>query len=176
MLLVLDVHYTPSGSAAKAAGLLFDDWASGTEHSRLVMERSPVEPYVPGEFYKRELPCILPIVEEVLRGPHGPDLRAVIVDSFVDLGPNRAGLGRHLFAAIDAAVPVVGVAKKPFHGANGIPVVRGKSNKPLFVTATERVGEYAKAVESMHGAHRLPTLLKRVDSLARHGEVNLVVP
>jgi transcriptional regulator with XRE-family HTH domain len=42
------------------------------------------------------------------------------------------------------------------------------SQQPLFVTATRAdVAAVAESVRAMHGEHRIPTLLKRVDRLAR---------
>ncbi len=46
-------------------------------------------------------------------------------------------------------------------------ILRGGSARPLYVTATERVAELADRVRTMHGAHRIPTLLAEVDRLAR---------
>jgi deoxyribonuclease V len=60
------------------------------------------------------------------------------------------------------------VAKTRFEGAPAIEVCRGRSTSPLFVTAVGVAPEeVAERVRSMHGAHRVPTLLKRVDRLAR---------
>jgi deoxyribonuclease V len=47
-------------------------------------------------------------------------------------------------------------------------VERGGSAKPLYVTAAGIAAETAAAhVAAMHGAHRIPTLLKLVDRLVR---------
>ena len=66
-------------------------------------------------------------------------------------------------------VAVVGVAKTRFAGAaDAVAVCRGGSRSPLFVTAVGvDVQEAAQKVAAMHGPYRLPTLLKRVDQLAR---------
>jgi deoxyribonuclease V len=64
---------------------------------------------------------------------------------------------------------VVGVAKRRFAGAtDAVPVYRGLSRTPLYVTA-EGISavEAAHRVASMQGPHRIPTLLKRADHLAR---------
>jgi deoxyribonuclease V len=95
------------------------------------------------------------------------DVHTVVVDGFVDLGEGRPGLGRHLFAAFAAQVAVVGVAKSAFAGAPALPVLRGSSRKPLWVTSTGDVEVAAQHIVSMAGAHRLPDLLKLTDSLAR---------
>lgn len=111
--------------------------------------------------YKRELPAILAVLEQL---PAAPEL--VIVDAYVDLGPGRPGLGRRLFDAI--GIPVIGVAKTRFAEADAIEVLRGSSARPLFVTAAGVDAMKAAAwIREMHGASRLPTLLKLVDRLAR---------
>lgn len=158
MLACVDVDYR--GTAAVAAALLFDAWTDETPARELVARIASVPDYEPGQFYKRELPCLL----EVLRGTAPA---CVIIDGYVHLGPERwPGLGAHLAAALGVAV--VGVAKNPFHRTPAVPVLRGASTRPLLVTATgipER--EAAAHVRSMHGAFRIPTLLKRVDQLCR---------
>ncbi|HRI09853.1 MAG TPA: hypothetical protein PKW35_18650, partial [Nannocystaceae bacterium] len=67
-----------------------------------------------------------------------------------------------------AAQAIVGVAKTAFVGADAAEVHRGGIERPLFVTALGLDREAAAAaVASMHGEHRLPTLLGWVDHLAR---------
>ena len=66
-------------------------------------------------------------------------------------------------------VSVIGVAKTSFHDNDAaIEVARGASARPLYVTAEGiDVTRAADDVRRMHGAHRIPTILKRVDRLAR---------
>ena len=94
----------------------------------------------------------------------------IIIDGYVWLDANhRPGLGAILHEALGKRVPVVGVAKTVFGDALSwcIPVVRGVSRRPLFVTAAGiNAEEAAKGVHTMHGLHRIPTLLKLVDSAA----------
>ena len=76
--------------------------------------------------------------------------------------------GAILHKALTRRVPVVGVAKTMFGDALSwcIPVVRGVSQRPLFVTAAGiNAEEAAKGVQG-DGPHRIPTLLKLVDSAA----------
>jgi deoxyribonuclease V len=80
----------------------------------------------------------------------------------------RAGLGKHLFKFLDGKIPVVGVAKSKFEGSSGAEVFRGGSIRPLYVTSAGMDLQKASVrIRSMHGVHRIPTLLKRVDLLAR---------
>lgn len=96
----------------------------------------------------------------------GVACRAVIVDGYAWLGAERMGLGAHLHAAI--GTPVIGVAKTRFASASAIEVLHGDSASPLFVTAAGcDPAEAAANVRAMDGAFRLPTLLRRVDHLAR---------
>lgn len=158
MLACVDVDYR--GTGAVAAALLFDAWTDEVPARELVARIAHVPDYEPGQFYKRELPCLL----EVLRGVTP---RCVIIDGFVHLGPERRpGLGAHLANAL--GVIVVGVAKNPFHQTPATPVLRGASKKPLLVTAAGIPEVQAAArVREMHGAFRIPTLLRRVDQLCR---------
>jgi len=60
------------------------------------------------------------------------------------------------------------VAKSKCEGASGAKVFRGGSNRPLYVTAAGMVQkQVTERIGMLHGAHRVPTLLKGVDLLAR---------
>lgn len=163
LIAAVDVDYGPTG--ANAACVLFHafgDAAPGAEH---VAHIADVAEYEPGAFYKRELPCIL----EVLRAaPSLPDV--IIVDGYVWLSEDgRAGLGARLHEALGGSAIVVGVAKTGFMGSGfAEQVLRGGSAKPLYVTAAGVDPAVAAGwIRGMHGPHRLPTLLKRVDRLCR---------
>jgi deoxyribonuclease V len=163
MIGALDVCYGREG--AEAACVLFDGWTAAAEASSRVVHLAEVAPYEPGAFYRRELPCLLAVLAAV-----GVPLDVVVIDGYVWLDAEaRPGLGAHLHCALGASTPVVGVAKTTFAGsAFAEAVVRGKSTRPLYVTAA---GVDARAaagwIRSMHGAHRLPDLLKRADRLCR---------
>jgi deoxyribonuclease V len=63
---------------------------------------------------------------------------------------------------------VVGVAKTRFEGAPAAEVLRGRSARPLFVSAIGlEVELVADLVRGMHGADRRPTLLAAVDRACR---------
>jgi deoxyribonuclease V len=124
----VDVHYLPTGGAQAAAML-----AAGAVFAHVLAERTAVipqvRPYRPGEFYLRELPPL----RAVLDGCSG--LGLLVVDGYADLDPDgRPGLGAHAHA--EFGIPVIGVAKSRFRTAtHAVPVVRGSSARPLFVTA-----------------------------------------
>ena len=95
-------------------------------------------------------------------------VEAVIIDGQMWLREGQPGPGARLHEALGARKVVIGVAKAAFAGGSAVPVLRGDSSRPLYVTAagTNAHGA-AKLVRGMHGPHRVPTLLKRADQLAR---------
>jgi deoxyribonuclease V len=147
---------------ATAAAVIFRDYADARPGSEFLLLTKSVFPYVSGQFWRRELPCVLALIEQLDEVPD-----EIVIDGYVMLG-DKPGLGRHLFESLSGKVPVIGVAKSPHRDAKAIEVFRGESKRPLYVTsAGVDVREAAKRIRQMHGAHRLPTLLKRVDMLAR---------
>ena len=156
-----DAHYLDDGRAS-AAAVLFSSYSDG-EPAATYTDILPIAvPYVPGKFYRRELPCILVLLEQIKKLPD-----ELIIDGHVMLG-DRPGLGKHLFAAIGGKSPVIGVAKSGFAGYSGMEIFRGKSRRPLYVTcAGADLEEASEKIRMMHGNHRIPTLLKLVDFLAR---------
>lgn len=167
MLLAADVHYSDDG--AMAAAVAFTDWGSATPSKSWVLRFSgPPAPYEPGQFYRRELPFLLSLVEHA-RSEF--DLDAVVVDGHVWLTPGRPGLGKHLFESLGRSVPVVGIAKSAYHGGVATPICRGQSRRPLFVSSVGiEEAEAVRLVAGMHGDGRLPTIVRVVDRLARNGE------
>jgi deoxyribonuclease V len=166
MIAAVDVHYF--GTDATAGGVLFNYWTSQRPELELREFIERIEPYEPGSFYKRELPCLLELLE-----PVKDRIETIIVDGYVWLGPeNRPGLGAHLYASLGKQVSVIGVAKSMFRSAIIAEVVlRGRSRRPLHVTAAGMDPVIAaKNIRGMHGPHRIPTLLKRVDQLCRSSE------
>ncbi len=168
MFFAADVQYREDDTAT-AAGLLFGDWQAAEPARVILKDIAGVAPYEPGQFYKRELPCLLTVLEDALESASEP-VDAIVVDGYVFLGPEqRPGLGMHLYEALTLKVPVIGVAKRSFAGTpEDCQVFRGGSETPLFVSAVGMALSAAKAhIQAMHGQHRIPTLLKRVDQLCR---------
>lgn len=161
MIVCVDVDYRTDG--AVAACVAFEHWTDARPSSELVAHIDQARPYAPGEFYKRELPCLLAVLEKA------PAANIVVIDGYVWLAKDRPGLGKKLSDAMNRSAAVVGVAKTAFRGNDAaIPVLRGTSSRPLFVTAEGMAAEEAaSAVRSMFGPHRIPTLLSRVDRLCR---------
>ena len=165
MITCIDVHYKKTG--ATAAGLLFENWPDENSISEIIVRINQVKPYEPGRFYRRELPCLLRVIDKI----HDP-LEAVLIDGYVWLDENVSpGLGAYLYKALDESVPVIGVAKSPFRGSVfAQKVFRGRSKSPLYVTAVGMAPRIAaESINRMHGAYRIPTMLKKVDQLCRSG-------
>lgn len=164
MRLAVDVDYRDDGSAV-AAAVLFAEWTSGTIEDTVVRRIAAVEPYRPGLFFQRELPCILAVLADVRVRPD-----AIVVDGYAVLGRERRdGLGAHLFGALKGEVPVIGVAKNRFADTPAeSEVLRGASRRPLYVTSVGMDEGAARAhIRAMHGSHRIPTLLAAVDRARR---------
>jgi len=163
LCVAVDVHYLRSGGARAAAVV-----AADAAFSRVVAEHTVMVPevaaYRSGEFYRRELPPL----RAVLDGIAG--LGLLVIDGYADLDPGgRPGLGAHTHA--EFAVPVIGVAKSAFRTAtHAVPVLRGTSARPLYVTAAGMPrAEAAELVRLMAGRFRVPDALRRADQLARTG-------
>ncbi|MFO0588136.1 MAG: endonuclease V [Polyangiaceae bacterium] len=163
MLVAVDAQYADSHAGVACVG--FDDWPAETPVFERTSVVRPIEPYTPGEFRRRELPCILKILAELPAPP-----AVVVIDGYVLLDSHgRKGLGAYLFDALDGQCAVVGVAKKAFHDSPHARIVlRGQSAQPLFVTAQGlSLDDAERAIRAMAGPFRIPTLLRRVDQLAR---------
>jgi deoxyribonuclease V len=161
----LDVAY--GDTAAAVAGVLVEGWHADSA-SRILVRRSegPPASYEPGAFYRRELPLLLPVIAEL-----ATSIDVIVIDGYVWLEDNRPGLGGHMFASLGGEIPVIGVAKTRYRNDTwSIPVLRGASSQPLFVTAVGiAVTEAAHCIRRMHGDHRIPTILTLADKAARDG-------
>jgi len=164
LILAIDVYYYEEH--ANVAGVLFN-WLDTVPQSSITTTVHNIAPYVPGQFYKREMPCILKLLEQV----DLEQLEAVLVDSHVYITNNKDyGLGGHLWEALGGKTPIIGVAKRSFHNTDKvtIPITRGKSANPLYVSAIGmETTAAAQLVTEMVGEYRIPKLLKIVDELSR---------
>ena len=158
-----DVHYLASGGARAAVVVAADAAFSHLLASRIALVPE-VAPYRPGEFYLRELPPLRAALDGL------PGMALLVVNGYADLDPGgRPGLGAH--AHNEFGVPVIGVAKSAFRTAtHAVPVLRGISTRPLYVTAAGMPREdAADLVRHMAGRYRLPDALRRADILAHTG-------
>ncbi|KOS08120.1 endonuclease V [Flavobacterium akiainvivens] len=166
MILAFDTYYF--NDTAKTVALAFN-WPDDKPHAVYTETLTGIEEYVPGAFYRRELPCILSLLKQI----DLTDIDCIIVDGFVYLDDNAThGLGAHLYEALNQKTPIIGVAKTNFATIEKlkVPVLRGDSKNPLYVTA---IGTGLKAavnnVAMMHGSYRIPTLLRELDRLTKDG-------
>ncbi len=164
MKAVLDVHYR--SDSAVAACVVFRDWQDG-EPTRLVRATVPAAGrYRAGAFYERELPCLTAVLEKA-----SEEFDTIVIDGYVHLRPEVGqGLGVHLARALGCSSVIVGVAKNPLQVAERfVPIIRGRSAKPLFVSALGcPLDHAARSIQRMHGPHRIPTILKLADRHARN--------
>ena len=163
MILAVDVDYREH--TAKAAGVVVESWCDAEPSSIVISNIRDIADYEPGNFYLREMPCILQLIKENKLEPS-----IIVIDGFVWLGSESSpGLGMRLFDALKSKVNVVGVAKKAFKDTpKNTEVLRGKSAKPLYVTSAGISLEEAKRnIAQMDGIYRVPTLLKRADTECR---------
>ena len=164
MIVALDVHYDEVKHKGTASAVVFEHWEDSIPLATYVADCSNVQPYVPGEFFKRELPCLLAVLATVKQ-----PLTVAIVDSFVAFG-EFPGLGMRLWEALGKTMPVIGVAKTRFRSAICTELLRGGSQSPLYVTAVGiDSAEAAANIRKMHGSFRIPTMLKLADQVARKG-------
>lgn len=160
MIIALDVHYI--ANSAKAVAILFNPMDS--KPVEVISDVLPtVEEYIPGQFYKRELPCLLAVLNRIDLS----DITLIIVDGYVYTDNNYSpGLGAHLWEAINRKVPVAGVAKTRYAGNSQLctEVYRGTSKNPLFISAIGiEMDKVAALIKDMHGENRIPTLLRTLD-------------
>ncbi len=158
------MHYLESGGARAAAAVTAADAAFCRLTADRIAAVPDVEPYQPGRFYLRELPPLRTVLDSLA------EMALLIIDGYADLDPDgRPGLGAR--ARDEFGVPVIGAAKSAFRTAtHAIPVLRGTSARPLYITAAGMPRtDAADLVQHMAGQHRLPDALRRADSLARHG-------
>lgn len=165
MILSFDSYYYEN--KAKTVCLAFENWTTMNDFSVYYEILEDIEEYIPGEFYRRELPCILSLLKKI----KFEKIDVIVVDGFVFLDDNnRLGLGGHLYKQLEEKVPIIGVAKTNFASIvnNKRELKRGESKNPLFITS---IGlDPDKAVEyigSMAGDYRIPKLLQHLDSLTK---------
>lgn len=167
MVLAVDVYYYET--FARAVAVLFE-WEDEKVKEIVVEQLQNIEAYIPGEFYKRELPCILKVLEKVKLD----EIQAIVVDGYVYLDNNKKyGLGAYLWEALEQKIPVIGVAKKTFHGneKNVAALRRGQSQNPLYVSAIGiELDTALELISTMHGDFRIPSILKYLDQLTKESD------
>lgn len=165
MILALDTYYFEN--KAKTVALEFLDWSDINETACYFEILENIEEYKSGEFYKRELPCVLSIIKKF----NLEDYEAIIIDGYVFVdNDSKLGLGGFLYEKLNKKIPVIGVAKTDFISLNNnkVSLLRGKSKNPLFISAIGiNLNEATEKIKYMNGEFRIPTLLKKLDTLTK---------
>lgn len=158
----MDVYYQES--RANAASIVFIEGKDEDILAEYSAQLGSINEYIPGQFYKRELPCLLHVFRHIQER-----INLIIIDGFVSLEEGRKGLGAYLFEALKGNIPVIGVAKKYYHGAKEyLEVLRGKSKRPLFVSSIGvDLAKSAKLIQGLKGLGRVPDILRKTDKLTR---------
>jgi len=173
MKLILDIYYFDEINKAHVAGVLFNEWSDSEAVRYVHCDTDIKSPYISGQFYKRELPCIQALLEDKSMIDM-TELDTIVVDGFYSLGPEHPGLGQHLYE--DYLVPngfgyieVVGISKSYMVGCEdySFSVIRPSSKHPLYTNGSVAGKDYGQIVSSMHGNYRIPTLIKLVDQHSR---------
>lgn len=162
MKLIIDVSY--QDTQAKVVGGFFEKWTD--ESLRQITSKivDDVNEYVSGEFYKRELPCIL----EFLKDIDLQEIDLIIIDGFIYLDDDeKKGLGAYLYDFLAIKIPIIGVAKSKFYNNNRFvkEILRGQSKNCVYISAVGIDLDYASSlIQKMFGEFRLPSLIKKVDT------------
>lgn len=157
-----DVYYR--GNKGKVCCIVFENEPRENIISSYCKIVTPVDEYISGEFYKRELPCILGLYENIKE-----NIDLIIVDGYVLLSKNKKGLGYYLYEALNGEIPVIGVAKTYFNTCVDYgEIYRGESKRPLYITSVGINLKYScDLVQNLKGKYRIPDILKKVDQLTR---------
>lgn len=163
MILAVDVGY--SETTALVAGILFKQWDSDNYERVVTVNVENVAEYESGSFYKRELPCILKLLETI-----EDEITCIVIDGYVSLGTDRAGLGMYLWNGLAGTIPIIGVAKSSFKDTpEQAKIYRGDSLRPLYISSIGISLDDAKTnISQMKGEFRIPTLLKLADQVSRN--------
>ncbi|MGA1868537.1 MAG: endonuclease V [bacterium] len=165
MIACIDVYYRLQ--SATVACILFQSWTHEYIIKQIMEQVKDVKPYESGNFYKRELPCILAVISKIKE-----QLECIVIDGYVWLENKQTpGLGAYLYKNLQSSIPVIGVAKSKYKRSISAQIIfRGGSKRPLYITA-EGIDEKIAAgyIRKMQGPYRIPNLIKQVDRLCRCG-------
>lgn len=175
MILALDSYY--NNDVCNTSLVIFENIHSSSPVYTDTIYTAVTAEYIPGQFYKRELPGIIQILDKLMdeHPEYWNNIDVIITDSFLRLKTETDewnGLGMHLYdylACKNQPKIIYGVAKSKFGKCDEISetITRGSSNTPLYVQSTDDMHHAAEQIKNMHGEFRMPTMLKLVDSLSR---------
>lgn len=161
MIVIIDVDYRENNTA-KATGVILNDFSSKQPLAIVNSYIENVEPYVSGEFYKRELPCVKRLFEE-----HQLKPLVTIIDGYQNLNESKA-LGEYIAEELTEHI-VIGIAKnKHINDPGSEEVFRGTSKKPLYITHSHsNESKLGDLIQEMAGENRLPDMVKLADTECR---------
>ena len=178
--IAIDAYY--NNGICHVVGGIFDNWTDEHVLKFIYADVKVDSDYIPGEFYKRELPGILKLLEQIDLN----EFDTIIVDGYVYLvepdNVEKPGLGMRLYWSLrDQNKPVksfsiVGIAKS-LYGENEEAYnrcFRGNSKNPLYITTStdwvlglspgDLAPDILDQIHNMSGEYRIPTIIKEVDS------------
>lgn len=161
-ILAIDVDYDDDKKIGYVAGIMFTGDGTGDKKTYFSVAQN-VAPYVFGEFYRRELPCI-----ELLMTEHSLKPDIVIIDGYCDFSgvPCMGAILRDRHPEL----MVIGVAKNKHYDVSEDQLLyRGKvSKRPLYITTCGLSLDDGKAlVMNLAGDSRMPDVLRDVDQACR---------
>lgn len=173
-VLAIDAYYYGKNDCY-TVGIIFNDFKSSEAEKEFSTHIRKFAKYIPGSFWKRELPGILSIIRKV----NMDEIGTILIDGYCWLNDNnsqtpRKGIGEVLYETIRTRFPdihVIGIAKSLFGVYSSdiyTRVMRGKSIRPLYVTiaGNNNVAERKKTASKlihMKGRCRIPDLLGFLD-------------
>lgn len=155
MIYCFDTYYFDDYAQTSCIGI--ESWESEKADFELTESIDEISDYESGSFYKRELPCLISILDKI---ELNPEKDILVIDGFVVLDDNeKLGLGGYLYEHLKSEIPVIGVAKNNFATIESLKrkVLRGQSSKPLYVTSKGiDLDEASELISKMHGDFRIP--------------------
>ena len=164
MILAIDVYYFED--KAKTVGVLFE-WDDAEPREIITSYSNTIDEYIPGEFYRRELPCIEKLIKKINLNA----IELIIIDGHVYVDNNfNYGLGGYVWESLNKTKPIIGVAKNSFYSnkETTIELFRGKSKKALFISSIGIENTVATHyILNMKGEFRIPSILKKLDQITK---------
>ena len=162
--IAIDSYYY-SDTDCYTVGVIFEDWKQESPSHIISCHTSEFASYIPGEFYKREMPGIQNLLGMIDLGEYD----TIILDSYILLDEGDKvvpGLGMHLAEELPDHINLIGVAKSLFGECQriSVAVLRGQAKKPLWIQGYGLSDqEAANLISQMSGKCRIPNLLKILD-------------
>lgn len=168
--IIIDGYYKEKEHLGKISGIIFKNWEDSEPIDKISIIINNFDSYIPGEFYKRELPGIVKLLENI-------DLDkfdTIILDSHVWLWnyeesfeKPKPGLGAHLYEKLGRKnLNIIGIAKSYYcdNNMHTFSCFRGNSKNPLYVDSINQDKDYSEVIKSMYGNFRIPYLIKLADT------------